>query len=279
MRAIANVQLNTDNFAAWLGKTNDLLYALSTEILTANSTQGNTTGNAFLVGYLGSNTFYTTTLVGGAPGANNLLTIASNTVFSGSTANGANFNASANVSGVNLNASTLLKVGANVQANITHFQISQNISSVDYTMVLGAKDFSITNGSFITLNSNTVGANTLTTKDLNANNILFISGSQTTNTVSVSSTSNTIIDQFPKTSGTTAKYIVSMTNATRSLVYSLEILVAFSNTDTFVTRYGEIFNTAVLGTFTFELSGANAVLAVTATNNTPYTIKVLRTLI
>jgi hypothetical protein len=62
-RQVANVDIITDSFELWLLKTNDLLNALSTEIITANTTVANT----------GNNTISRTAQLWGTFGANNVV--------------------------------------------------------------------------------------------------------------------------------------------------------------------------------------------------------------
>ena len=69
-RYVANVDIITDSFEIWLLETNELLHALSTEILTANATYANT-GNstiartAQLWGTFGANTITVSTALRG----------------------------------------------------------------------------------------------------------------------------------------------------------------------------------------------------------------------
>jgi hypothetical protein len=102
-RFVANVDIITDSFEIWLLETNELLHALSTEIITANTTYANT-GNtthprtAQLYGTFGSNNLVVSNWVrGGNVGtlfAN--LNVATNTVISNSTAANVNLMVSNN---------------------------------------------------------------------------------------------------------------------------------------------------------------------------------------
>jgi hypothetical protein len=102
-RFVANVDIITDSFEIWLLETNELLHALSTEIITANTTYANT-GNtthprtAQLYGTFGSNNLVVSNWVrGGNVGtlfAN--LNVATNTVVSNSTAANVNLMVSNN---------------------------------------------------------------------------------------------------------------------------------------------------------------------------------------
>lgn len=62
-RKVANVDIITDSFEIWLLETNELLHALSTEIITANTTYANT----------GNSTIFRTAQLWGSFGANNIV--------------------------------------------------------------------------------------------------------------------------------------------------------------------------------------------------------------
>lgn len=77
--AIANVSVTTDTFQAWITKTNQLAYAMSTEVVTANSSLATTTGNTYIDGRLSANTLIAAgTLRGGNNSTANVLIISSN---------------------------------------------------------------------------------------------------------------------------------------------------------------------------------------------------------
>ena len=95
-RSVANLTVSSDSFNTWLSRTNELLNALTTEIITANTgiSTGANTGNASayrfaqLFGDFAGNTIIATTgLRGGNLAASGLLTISSNSVFTGGFAN------------------------------------------------------------------------------------------------------------------------------------------------------------------------------------------------
>lgn len=69
-RFIANVNISTDNFNTWLQKTNQLLDAVSVDVVTtSNTTTGaNTLGNTNIIGVLVANTLSTVRIIGGTPG-------------------------------------------------------------------------------------------------------------------------------------------------------------------------------------------------------------------
>ena len=88
-RPVANVDVITDSFEIWLLETNELLHALSTEIITANTTYANTGNTAFkrnaqLYGTFGANNLVVTDwLKGGNINSNSAnLMVSTNTVLS-----------------------------------------------------------------------------------------------------------------------------------------------------------------------------------------------------
>jgi uncharacterized protein involved in tellurium resistance len=92
-RPVANVDVITDSFEIWLLETNELLHALSTEIITANSTYANTGNTAFprtaqLYGTFGANNLVVKDWMkgGNVNGSFANLMISTNTVLSNTTA-------------------------------------------------------------------------------------------------------------------------------------------------------------------------------------------------
>lgn len=115
----ANLISTYDTFANWLTKTNDIIYDMGTSVVTTNSsaTPDITTGNGYVNGFFGSNTFYVfTALHGGTPTALANLNITSNLYISSNTTVAANLVVigTANVT-VNLNSVGI--VANNITAN------------------------------------------------------------------------------------------------------------------------------------------------------------------
>ena len=220
-RSVANVNQTTDNFAQWLDKTNTLLTAFSTEIVTANVATGWTTGNAQVNGFFSANTLIAgSALRGGNVTSNATLTITANLV--------ANF--TANVTGATALANTLLVIGTTTAANI-----------IASAVIIGSSPVTIA-----------------------------------TNSASTSSTTQTVVDSFPKSEGRFVKYLVGVRNNANTLVHSIELMAIHDDTTVSLSKYGEVFNTAVLGTFDSIINNANAELKFTAANSTVYTIKTTR---
>lgn len=163
-KSVANVVLATDTFENWLTKTNILLDALSTEIITvtANSTGAVTVGNGQVNGSLRvSDLIATDALRGGTVDASNTLTVTSNAVFS----NVSIFNSNVSVNSVaNLHLratqTTLLGGAVRVSSNLTvntsgTTQINSssfNVSAtnIDLSGTIGDIDVGVVNATAIT---------------------------------------------------------------------------------------------------------------------------------
>lgn len=163
-KSVANVVLATDTFENWLVKTNILLDALSTEIITvaANSTGAVTVGNGQVNGHLRvSNLIATDALRGGTVDASNTLTVTSNATFS----NVVNFNANVSVNSVanlSLRATQTtifggaLRVSSNLtvntsgttQINSSAFNVSA--TSIDLSGTIGDITVGVVNATAIT---------------------------------------------------------------------------------------------------------------------------------
>ena len=147
-KSINSVVIATDTFSSLITKTNQVISAIGSEVVTANSSNdgANTTGNTTLIGIFGANTVAVgTALRGGTVNAAANLTISSNASFTG-----ANASFSANVIITNtvtsINAVTMFVQGPtlNVSSNST-FNANVNISG---------------NRLIITSNASFTGANT-----------------------------------------------------------------------------------------------------------------------
>jgi hypothetical protein len=157
-RQVANVDILTDTFEIWVLQTNELLNALSTEIITANSAVG-VTGNtthprkARLIGEFSSNVMVVTNELRGGNisstgGTYANLNISTNTIISNATSTDlilrvANSSQSANLTPIDLKIgiSTVntitISVGSNLIANATTLFIGNSTfnSIVDRTKV------------------------------------------------------------------------------------------------------------------------------------------------
>lgn len=288
MRTLANVNPTTDNFSVWLTLTNQLASAMTNEILTANSTLGSTTGNAYLNGVFSANTLVANTgLRGGNNTVASTLSITSDLSVS-NTATITGLLTSNNINAQTVNA-TSVAVGANVTVSTSSVKVGNStvntavLSTSVTTPVLSTANVSCsgnvvtsglssTTGTVVTLSSNTLVSNSVT-----SNVISTAAGYITSNTTTVATVTQTVVDSYPKTSNYFTKWLVSMQSGTGDAVYVCELLMARDSTDaTYLTKYGEIYNTAILGTFDTVINGANVELKVTASNTASYTVRVTR---
>ena len=134
-RPVANVDVITDSFEIWLLETNELLHALSTEIITANTTYANTGNTSFprtaqLYGTFGANNLVVKDWMkgGNVNGQFANLMISTNTVLSNTTATEirlevANGSSNSFMWQYGLHAGL---TGANLVANTTKLTIQSN---------------------------------------------------------------------------------------------------------------------------------------------------------
>lgn len=116
-------------------------------------------------------------------------------------------------------------------------------------------------------------ANTLAVKtsvSLNTNSNI------TTTAITVSGTSETVVDTFPTASYRSAKYFVQMTSLTDHHIIELNIL--HDGTTVYLAQYGEIFNGISLGTFDATIATGTLSLKFTPVNAST-TVKMFRNLI
>ena len=214
-RYVANVDIITDSFEIWLLETNEVLHALSTEIITANTTYANT-GNstisrtAQLWGTFGANNLIvsnwlrggnvngqfatlnisTNTLVTNSTAANINLMVANNTSFSYINPVGGHFgntiaNATINTTSAVIQSNTTVNTSLSATSIITQSNstVNTNISSILIQVANSTAVANVTAGSFKTgiFEGNTtavsVGANVI------ANSTSLYIGNSTLNSV------------------------------------------------------------------------------------------------
>lgn len=159
-RYVANVDIITDSFEIWLLETNEVLHALSTEIITANTTYANT----------GNSTISRTAQLWGTFGANNL--IVSNWLRGG------------NVNGqfATLNISTNTLVTNSTAANI-NLMVANNTSFSYINPVGGHFGNTIANAT-INTTSAVIQSNTTVNTSLSATSIITQSNSTVNTNIS-----------------------------------------------------------------------------------------------
>jgi uncharacterized protein involved in tellurium resistance len=214
-RPVANVDVITDSFEVWLLETNELLHALSTEIITANSTYANTGNTAFprtaqLYGTFGANNLVVTNWMkgGNVNGAFANLMISTNTVLSNVTsteirlevANGSSntfmwqYGLHAGLTGANLVANTTkLTIQSNSTTNTTATAFAVVAANSTNTATMNPISFStglfvantiqITLGANVTANATNGGTIQVTGSGAVGNSVSNSSGLYVGNTV------------------------------------------------------------------------------------------------
>ena len=214
-RPVANVDVITDSFEIWLLETNELLHALSTEIITANTTYANTGNTAFkrnaqLYGTFGANNLVVTDwLKGGNINSNSAnLMVSTNTVLSNITsteirlevANGSSntfmwqYGLHAGLTGANLVANTTkLTIQSNSTTNTTATAFAVVAANSTNTATMNPISFStglfvantiqITLGANVTANATNGGTIQVTGSGAVGNSVSNSSGLYVGNTV------------------------------------------------------------------------------------------------
>lgn len=248
-RPVANVDVITDSFEIWLLETNELLHALSTEIITANSTYANTGNTAFprtaqLYGTFGANNLVVKDWMkgGNVNGSFANLMISTNTVLSNTTAteirlevaNGSSnsfmwqYGLHAGLTGANLVANTTKltiqsNATVNTTANATLISVANSTSSANTdaisfkTGLFVANTIQITLGANVTANATNGGTIQVTGSGAVGNSVSNSSGLYVGNTVTNSQI--TSVRFFAAEGSNTVlanNQIISMVNSTSS---------------------------------------------------------------
>lgn len=116
-KAIANVDVTTDTFNNWLTRTNQIATAMSTEVVTANSTMSNTSGNAYVNGSIVANSFVVTTNIRGGSLSGSTVTSANLNVNSAVVLSNVLYADSANIAGGIVANSSVIKIPTAVGLN------------------------------------------------------------------------------------------------------------------------------------------------------------------
>ena len=212
-RSVANVDVITDSFEIWLLETNELLHALSTEIITANSTYANTGNTAFprtaqLYGTFGANNLVVKDWMkgGNVNGSFANLMISTNTVLSNVTSTEirlevANGSSNTFMWQYGLHAGL---TGANLVANTTKLTIQSNATvntTANATLVSVANSTSSANVDAISFKTGLFTGNTISVSVSNstgysvlANTDTIKVGNSTVNTMIVSNSTTSFID-------------------------------------------------------------------------------------
>lgn len=179
-RPVANVDVITDSFEIWLLETNELLHALSTEIITANTTYANT----------GNNTFSRTAQLYGTFGANNLVVT---NWMKGGNVNGsfANLYISTNTVLSNVNSTEVRLEVANGSSNTFMWQYGLHAGLTGANLVANTTKLTIQSNS--TTNTTSTALSVIAANSTNSatmNPISFSTGLFVANTIQITLGSN-----------------------------------------------------------------------------------------
>jgi len=195
-KSINSVVIATDTFSSLITKTNQVISAIGSEVITANSSNdgANTTGNTTLIGIFNANTVAVgTALRGGTVNAAANLTISSNASFTGANASfSANVIITNSVTSINavtmyvtgptLNVSSNATFSANLTASGNRLAISSNANFTGANTYLASTITTIT-GNTLAVSSNTVN---ITSNAVNiTSNTLFTGSVEVTDNITM----------------------------------------------------------------------------------------------
>lgn len=297
---LANVALATDTFATWLNRTNQICDAVSTEVITANTSVNgaNTTGNTNLIGIFGANTIAVGNgLRGGTVNAAANLTVTSNAVFTGgNTAFTSNLyvqndistiNAIAmNVNGGTVTINSNTAVAGNLSFTGTRATFTGNVLFNSANATLSSQVTTITSNTLnidsntfnISSNNMTVTANVEFNGDMVVNDALTSYGDINLGIVGkITSAANTDLGatvgtpisvySWVRTDYSGASIIARASNILDAKKRMSQMLVVSSNTDVFMTEYATLHapTSANLGVFSVTSNTTHIILRYTQT--------------
>jgi hypothetical protein len=294
-----NLDSSADSFSDWLNKTNEMITLMREDVLTANSTIANTSGDARLLGSFIANTVHIVNdLYGGDLYANGSinssnLQISTNTYFA-NTCDEVHVQNDLRISG-NLiyildesnfeniipsadDTYTVGRANAQWQGYFSNLTVGANTTMLNLEVTGNTNLSNLTlSGGLTTANLEVTGTadiQTLNLQELTANGFAMI-GNETSVTVSTP----TVIDSFDKTQSKGFKYIIHAVNSgDSSSVFTLELMCGHNGTQMFFTRYGELTNNFT-ATLVPQISGSNVQLVATCPNATVsnvHTFNILR---
>lgn len=258
--AVANTA-NTDTFAYWKTRTNELAHAMSTYVITADS--NSVTGNINFNGIFSANTIAVkTALRGGNVTTSEVLVITSNvsftTVGSRITFGNSTVNAVSNSIILNLNDTVHNAVLSTTKLALTNSTANINIVIPTAAEVSGGNYYLNANGSYSKPVEDSVSTNTVTT-----------------------GTSAQLIDNFLKASYRSGEYTITIKDNAANAHQTTKLLVLHnnSNTDAFYTEYAAVFSNTELGLMSANANSTHVLVYITPTvaNSTVSLVKTLLT--
>lgn len=192
--SVANV-LTTDTFGSWLTKTNTLATIASQNAVTADASSGGsiTTGNAYVNGVFGANTFVAYSGIGGGSlTAGNTLNLLTNTSFTYSGSGLVTFAANSSTSSFTsvTNSVSIVSTGGNTVLGGSFLNINASTTNVTSTSLNANSNLTVTGNSTFKANSSfavlTVSGNSsVTTLLANTTNTTIVGNTSFANSVTV----------------------------------------------------------------------------------------------
>ena len=143
------------------------------------------------------------------------------------------------------------------------FSIGSSNAQVQYisnNTLSGSAGFVFVSSSNTLSVGNTINSNILNTNNINFNSISTI----VSNTYSFSSSSPATIDTFNVATYRSAEYTIQLTDTSSGNQYEItKILITQDGTSTYMTEYGAIISSNILGNFVSSISGGNVNLQCT----------------
>jgi hypothetical protein len=112
-----------------------------------------------------------------------------------------------------------------------------------------------------------------------SDNIFLNQSSVNTGTTTVTTTNQTVLDNFPISTWRTGSYVVQITDTVSNKYHSTNILLLHNDLTVQKVEYGTITTTGELGTFDADINTGSVRLLFTATNSNNKVIKFVRSLI
>ena len=262
------------------------------------------TGNGYIFGSFGANTLFVgNSISGGNLTSNSTLFVLGNTVFQYATSNLISVNANTNGSNVSTNANTIylttpitgnttisggvlylntvnvniqnvLSVGGNTF--ITGALSSANLTTTTNVVTIGTSAYYVANGN-VGIGNTTPNATLQVQGNANVSGNAVIGGTILINNIITAyansyTFSNSIaaanIDVFSSSTYRSAEYTLQLydtTLATPAFEITKILIIHDNSNNTYMTEFGQIYNSQLLGTFTSGITAGNLYLQLTPT--------------
>jgi len=171
--------------------------------------------------------------------------------------------------------STFTNVAAG-NTNITGFVNVSTTANVGGALSVGGN--TAVTGNLTVTGLTTLTGNVTMSANATAKALILDSTAIFSNSTVVNSTTQTIVDSFPKVDADFAKYVITVKPSSGTSRHATEILIAHDGTNVLLTEYAKLFNTS-LGSFDVSINNANVEVYFTslaANASVTQTVKVIR---